>query len=230
MMVTMKRVVTLAMASVLLSAAVCVDRVYGDDRPIRWGSGPLPRAGVCFFENTNFQGQYFCVDPGEELAGVPLGLNDTISSFRIIGNVEVIVFKDVRFSGASGRFATDVRDLRREGWNDLISSLRVTNASFAWDGRRAPVWSQEAAPAEGACFYQDVDFRGAYFCVPRGASYTQVPPGFNDQVSSIRVNGAGGVLVFQDFDFGGRVVRITSDVGDLRRGIWNDSISSIRVF
>jgi hypothetical protein len=85
-------------------------------------------------------------------------------------------------------------------------------------------------PKEGACFYRDAEFRGEYFCVPRGASYESVPNGFNDQISSIRILRAGGVLIFVDRDFGGRLARVTSDVPDLRRGVWNDKISSIRVY
>jgi hypothetical protein len=85
-------------------------------------------------------------------------------------------------------------------------------------------------PTEGACFYRDVDFRGDYFCVPRGASYAMMPAGFNDQISSIRVIRAGGVLIFVDRDFGGGVARVTSDAPDLRRGVWSDRISSIRVY
>jgi len=39
------------------------------------------------------------------------------------------VFKDARFSGRSNRFDADVRNLRDEGWNDLISSIRVRQES-----------------------------------------------------------------------------------------------------
>ncbi len=227
----MKRVFILAIASVLITAVVRVDRVDGaDPGQVRWGSGPMPQAGVCFFDDTNFRGQYFCVRSGEDLAQLPRGMNDKISSFRVIGNVEVMVFKDARFKGPSGRFLTDVRDLRRDGWNDRISSLRVTNVSVAWDRDRFPVWGRQAMPTEGACFYRDVDFRGDYFCVPRGASYAMMPAGFNDQISSIRVIRAGGVLIFVDRDFGGGVARVTSDAPDLRRGVWSDRISSIRVY
>ena len=227
----MKRVCLLAMMSVLITAVVRVDRVYGaDPGQVRWGSGPMPRAGVCFFDDMNFAGQNFCVGAGQDVAELPRGMNDKISSVRIIGNVEVVVFKDARFNGRSGRFLTDVRDLRREGWNDQISSLRVTNASVSWDKGRIPVWGRQAMPNEGACFYRDVDFRGDYFCVPRGASYAMVPNGFNDQISSIRIISAGGVMIFVDRDFRGGVTRVTSDVPDLRRGVWNDRISSIRVY
>jgi hypothetical protein len=85
-------------------------------------------------------------------------------------------------------------------------------------------------PSDGACFYRDVDFRGDYFCLPRGASYAMVPAGFNDQISSIRVISAGGVLISVDRDFGGGTARVTSDVPDLRRGVWNDKVSWIRVY
>lgn len=71
-------------------------------------------------------------------------------------------------------------------------------------------------PREGACFYRDAGFKGDYFCVPRGASDPTVPPDFNDRISSVRVIRAGGVLIFGDRDFDGRVARLTSNVADLR--------------
>lgn len=225
----MKRSVTLAIAGILVVAAVGGDRVYGAGQR-RFGREPMPRAGVCFFEDADFRGQYFCLGPGEEMAQMPRDMNDKISSLRIIGNVEVTVYVDGRFGGPSARFSTDVRNLQRDGWNDRISSMRVTNVSSRWDHEGAPVWGRQAQPREGACFYRDVNFRGDYFCMPRGASYVMVPPGFNDQISSVRLVRAGGVIVFQNRDFGGRNARITSDVPDLRRGTWNDSISSIRVY
>ncbi len=52
-------------------------------------------------------------------------MNDKISSIRIFGNASVTVFQDSRFEGRSSRFDYDVPDLKREGWNDLISSFRV---------------------------------------------------------------------------------------------------------
>ncbi|HZP47199.1 MAG TPA: peptidase inhibitor family I36 protein [Vicinamibacterales bacterium] len=91
----------------------------------RWGQGDRPRDGVCFYEDTNFRGDYFCVGAGESVASLPRGMNDRISSIRIFGRAEATVFRDVRFDGKSSRFGFDVSDLRREGWNDTISSIRV---------------------------------------------------------------------------------------------------------
>jgi hypothetical protein len=228
-MSTIKRVLLFTLASMLISAVVGVDPVLGAAQR-RWGSEAMPQAGVCFFSDTNFRGRYFCLGPREDLAELPRGGNDEISSIRVIGNLEVMVFRDVRFRGPEARFFTDMPDLRREGWNDAISSIRVTGRSVAWDRERLPAWGREGMPREGACFYRNVNFDGDYFCVPRGASFARLPPGFEDQISSIRLVRAAGVMVFRDRDFDGRNARLTSDVPDLRRGRWNDRIASIRVY
>ena len=228
MPIFMKRFVLLAFTAILSVAAVRSSAAASGQR--RWGSEAMPTAGVCFFRDKNFRGEYFCVRAGESLAKLPGDMNDEISSFRVIGSVDVQVFKGDKFKGPSGRYFTDVRDLKREGWNDAISSLRVGVTASSWDDGRFPVWGQDARVQDGACFYKDADFRGDYFCVPRGASYAKVPDGFNDRISSIRLLHASGVVITADQDFGGGVVRITDDVKDLHRGTWNDRISSIRVY
>jgi peptidase inhibitor family I36 len=91
----------------------------------RWGRERVPQDGVCFYKDPNFQGDYFCLRGGDALSAMPEDMNDKISSMRIFGGAEVTVFRDVRFSGRSARFAGDVRKLKDEGWNDLISSVRV---------------------------------------------------------------------------------------------------------
>jgi hypothetical protein len=229
MTITIKRFTLLAFAAVL-STMVAGRAASAQQGQRRWGSETMPNAGVCFYRDKNFKGEYFCVPAGESMARLPGGMNKEISSFRVLGNVDVTVFKDDKFKGQSGRFFTDVRDLKREGWNDDIASLRVGNTASRWDDGRFPIWAQEARPDEGACFYKDADFRGDYFCMPRGSSYAKMPKGFNDEISSIRILHAAGVMITADEDFEGGMVRITDDVKDLRRGFWKDRISSIRVY
>ena len=178
-------------------------------------------------------------------------MGDKISSVRVLGSSEVTVFRDAGMRGRSGRFIDDVRNLKAEGWNDQISSLDVTSgrdySGFGgygngrgrargrvdrgrggW-GDRTPVWGRnQAMPREGACFYEDANFRGQYFCVPRGATFTALPRGFNDRISSVRVFGAE-VRIFQDRDFRGRSRQLRGDTPNLR-GDWKDDVSSIRVF
>jgi hypothetical protein len=98
----------------------------------------------------------------------------------------------------------------------------------SWNPNSGPVWGREAIPREGACFYEDANFRGQYFCVPRGRTYASLPRGFNDRISSIRVFGAS-VQLYDDRDFRGRSTEIRRDNGDLK-GRWRDTVSSIRVF
>jgi peptidase inhibitor family I36 len=206
----------------------CLLRAEAASAQPRWGRERLPQAGACFFEDSNFRGRYFCVRPGERLQSLPAGMGDRISSMRIIGPSQVTVFRDVGWRGRSARFIGNVRDLKREGWNDEISSLDVGRQSAGWRGERLPVWGNEAEPREGACFYRDAGFRGPHFCAPRGATFRSLPRGFNDQISSIRLLGSE-VRIFQDRDFRGRSAEIRSDAANLR-GSWRDDVSSIRVF
>ena len=208
----------------------------------RWGRDRMPQAGACFFEHKDFGGRYFCVRPGEDLRSMPSGLGDRVSSVRLLGASEVTVFRDNDMRGRSARFTHDVSDLRRDGWNDQISSVAVSG-NWRDHGREgdhrnesgyngwnpnAPVWGREAFPHEGACFYEDAGYRGRYFCVPRGESYTSLPGGFNDRISSIRVFGSA-VRIYEDRNFHGRSSEIRRDNSDLR-GHWRDTVSSIRVF
>jgi Peptidase inhibitor family I36 len=224
----------------------------------QWGSQRMPQSGACFFEDRNFGGRYFCVRPGDDLNALPNGMGDRISSMRLLGASEVTVFKDSNMRGKSARFTGDVNDLRRDGWNDQISSIVVAgsgaygnngrargrdrgydngaydNRSYddrgynVWNPNTAPVWGRNAIPREGACFYEDVNYAGRYFCVPRGGTYTSLPSGFNDRISSVRVFGSD-VRVYQDRDFHGRSTDIRRDASNLR-GNWKDTVSSIRVF
>jgi len=101
----------------------------------RWGHERIPASGACFYEDEDFKGDYFCVTGGAELALLSEDTNDKISSIRVIGGVEVTVFADARFGGASTRFAGDVRNLQTEGWDDKISSLRVGAPGRTMTGR-----------------------------------------------------------------------------------------------
>jgi hypothetical protein len=116
------RIRTLVMAGVLLALPSFASAQ-------RWGREKFPQSGACFFQNSDFRGDYFCVRAGDDVGRVPNDLNDQISSIRVFGRAEVVVFRDQRFKGGSARFASDIRNLTSEGWNDRITSLRVQVAS-----------------------------------------------------------------------------------------------------
>jgi len=232
---------------VIVSGLLSLGQAVAASAQVRWGRERVPQSGACFYEDRGFQGRYFCVAPGQDLRQMPNDMRDRISSIRVVGPNEVTVFQDDDMRGRSARF------VGRDGWNDRISSIVVSIAGDrgaygapgvyrddrgrsddrdrgrygVWDPRGMPIWGNQAVPREGACFYEDRDFAGRYFCIPRGAAYTSLPSGFNDRISSIRVFG-GGVRIYRDRDFHGRSRQIKRDVRDLR-GSWGDVISSVQV-
>ncbi len=121
-----------------------------------WGAGQLPRDGVCFYQDSNYRGPYFCVDAGSNLDTLPRDVRDRISSIRIYGRAEVTVFQDRNFRGPSSRFDNDVQSLARVGWNDMISSVRVRYAGFGGGGggSRPPAYANPDQIVRRA--YQDI--------------------------------------------------------------------------
>jgi hypothetical protein len=97
----------------------------------RWGRGATPRAGVCFYEDINFGGRYFCSPAGESTPSVPSGMNDRISSMRIFGNASVTLYRDPNYRGRSRVITSDVNDFRRLEFNDRLSSFSVDAGRFA---------------------------------------------------------------------------------------------------
>lgn len=93
-----------------------------------WDNGPIPREGACFYQNANYRGPYFCVEAGENFDTLTRGVRDNISSIRIYGRTRVTVFDEPLFRGQSRQYDGDVQNLAREGWNDLIQSIRVQGA------------------------------------------------------------------------------------------------------
>ena len=71
----------------------------------RWGRPTAPPAGVCFYQDANFQGDYFRAgagrgrDPGAGRHERP----DLVDSDRS-GDTEVTIFQDSRFRGRSEQF------------------------------------------------------------------------------------------------------------------------------
>jgi hypothetical protein len=128
--------------ALLASGAVCA--ASSPAAAQSWGRGPLPREGACFYQNANYDGQYFCVEPGGDLDRLPSGANDRVSSIRVLGRAEVTVFVDSRFRGESRRFDANVRDLEDLNFNDLISSVEVRSRSSGGSrgGGRSPYASQ----------------------------------------------------------------------------------------
>jgi hypothetical protein len=91
------------------------------------------------------------------------------------------------------------------------------------------VAGSERDPRDGACFYEDADFRGERFCAQTGENVERLPSGWNDRISSIRIFGRAEVTLYRDGDFEGSSARFDGDVRNLGDEGWNDRVSSLRV-
>jgi hypothetical protein len=96
----------------------------------RWGYGQVPDAGACFYQQPDYRGRYFCVRAGEDMPIIPNGFNDRIRSIRVFGGGQVIVYSGVQFGGSERWIDYNVPDLRYEGWDDRISSARLSWRSY----------------------------------------------------------------------------------------------------
>ena len=189
------------------------------------------QSGACFYREANFAGEKFCVRAGERMAQVPPEFNDRISSVRMFGHVEITVYQNRDFREPMLRLREDVANLQSyqvspgHSWNDRVSSIEVSRDRDRGDYDR-----------DGACFFKESDFRGEKFCVPRGDRIGQVPPGFGDRISSVRLYGRVTVTIYQDENFRGSNLRLQDDVSNLQSyqvapgHSWNDRVSSIKVY
>jgi hypothetical protein len=211
----------LALCALLMGSADAVAQIEGRPAP--------PRNGVCFYDDINYGGDYFCADINA--TNGLLEMNDRISSIRVFGNAQVTVYQDRNFAGRSQTFSADISDLRRDGWDDAITSFRVQAAPdrATPSGGRGNRWGRPATPANGACFYENINFEGQYFCARQGESVEMVPEGSNDGISSIRLFGNAEIVVFRDRDFRGGSHWFDASATDLRDSGWNDTISSFRI-
>jgi hypothetical protein len=108
-------------------------------------------------------------------------------------------------------------------------TLLAACAVLATSSTAAAQFSGGSLPREGACFYQDNNYRGQYFCVEAGDDLSALSSGANDRISSIRIFGRPVVTVFDSTRFRGESLQFDSDVRDLDRENFNDAISSIRI-
>jgi hypothetical protein len=127
----------------------------------RWGREATPRAGVCFYENINYGGRYFCSPAGTSTSQLSSVNNDEISSIRIFGDAVVTVFRDPNFRGQSRVVDSNLSDLRSLGFNDRISSYQVDIGRGNWsrDAGRYPnvPYGRTVQPNASRWSYRDAE-------------------------------------------------------------------------
>ena len=148
------------MTTALVLGAACLI-VVAPAYAQRWGREATPRSGVCFYENINYGGRYFCSPAGTFTSQLSSVNNDEISSIRIFGDAAVTVYRDPNFRGQSRVIDSNLSDLRSLGFNDRISSYQVDAGRGNWsrDARRYPnePYGRTVQPNASRWTYRDAE-------------------------------------------------------------------------
>ncbi len=95
---------------------------------------------VILYEHADFRGDSLVLYPGDSIENFSgqhfqngNALNDGVSSIRVEGGAQVVVYENARFRGAAMRLSESVRNLTgrllpgnsQVSWNDRISSIQV---------------------------------------------------------------------------------------------------------
>lgn len=180
------------------------------------GSSP-----VTVHQHVNFSGRELSVGAGDVSIRTLRGSvgNDRISSIEIEPGYTVLACQHSRLRGRCETFTGNVSDLRTIGFNDVISSLRVTRT--------------ESLPPVIA--YQNVGFGGRSLEIDEPGTFTITDlrrSGLgNDVISSFRIADGYEVIACEHSRDGGsgRCEIFTSSISDLRTIRFNDTISRLDV-
>ncbi|CNK91948.1 peptidase inhibitor family I36 protein [Yersinia aleksiciae] len=147
---------------------------------------------VCFYADSNYLGEYFCIADGIEAKSLTLRWNDRISSISIPLGMAVSVYEHEGFLGRSLTLESSIDFLSSEeskNFNDMISSIKIKSS---------------------ACFYEYDKFVGEAICLSDGEKVdlyndkkTNISDSLNDRVSSINIPPNMQVTLYKDDNYHG---------------------------
>ena len=215
---------SVALCSILCLAAILPGAAVAEDRP--------QRDQVCVYEHAGYGGWEQCFGIGDSIPD--LGRRrDEVSSIRISGRAEILLFEHPQFQGREVYINSNVPDIRRwdRSWNDETDSLQVSRAGFG--GRRA---QRSQRGADRVCVYEHANYQGRSQCWDNGDEVRDLKrEGWNDSISSIRTFGRTRVAFYEHNGSQGQRLIIEQDVPDLSQlrtndgSNWNDRISSLQI-
>ncbi len=93
----------------------------------------------------------------------------------------------------------------------------------------AQQWNSGPVPRVGACFYEQPNFRGRYFCAQAGDDMPAIARDMNDSIRSIRVFGGARLIVYSGDRFNGAERWINYNVPNLEYDGWYERVGSARL-
>lgn len=166
-----------------------------------------PENTVCFYEDVDYRGKETCASEGT--ARVSSALDNRVSSLKVKPGHSVQMYQYFNHSGRSVTIIGDEPNLVARKFNDTMSSFKLNTGKAR------------------VCFYEDVDYAGASYCTD--ASAVQMPNGWNDRASSVRVQPGYSVRLYQHNGYGGSSISLTKNEPNLVGRSFNDAASSFRV-
>jgi hypothetical protein len=174
--------------------------------------------GLTLFEDPDFRGESRTLR--DDVTNFQfIGLNDRVSSLRVGRGELWEVCEHANFGGRCQVVSGVEPDLRRNRWNDIISSARRVRDSGRGRGRG---WG----PDSSLELYSNVRFSGERRSFHDEVSNLQFAD-FNDRARSLRVVGPGSWQICVDANFQ-NCVTVNRDVPDLDRMGMTRRISSLR--
>lgn len=207
----------------------------------QWMSLHVPRDGACFYTKPEFNGERYCVGVDENLGTLTHTFSRKISSIRLYGQAEAVLFEERNFQGKQLPLAKSVSDLKNpveaqsnENWRKRVQSVTVIfNPALP---PRAPRRSDDGIPDHGACFFEKQRYKGNRICISAGERL-DIPEDLWEHISSIRLYGRTHAVLFDKPEFSGTKSEIWSSErdlsalprGDERTSTWDGKVRSVQV-
>lgn len=171
--------------------------------------------GITVFTDQNFRGKSATFR--EDVANLdPLGLNDKVSSLRVGPGERWEICEHADYQGRCVVVSGDESDLRRNSWNDLISSFRRIGGGYV-----------PPPPSSGDAYIVLYD-RATYRGTP--ANYDSPKPDlylYNRRAESVTI-GRGVWELCEGRNYTGRCITLDQSVPDLRTLNFHNRVSSVR--
>jgi len=176
--------------------------------------------GITVYADENFRGKSATFrENTQDLR--PFGLTDKATSLRVAPGEAWEVCEHINYEGRCRVFTGDVRDLRDEGFNDIISSVRRV-ADYVPPSRGRGQGRDTGRPELE--LFEGRDFRGPSMLLTGDADSLRQ---FSNRVGSVRVI-SGEWEICDLVNYRGRCRTVSRDVADVRSLDLGDGPSSAR--
>lgn len=120
---------------------------------------------------------------------------------------KITIYRDSNYGGRSLEFTYPISNLANEDFNDQASSCKIESG----------IW----------ILYKDIDFKNDFTILKPGSYANPEAMGLeNDCLSSLRPLPDSGICLFQDDNFGARMVTLTGAESNFANIDFNDKVSS----